>query len=254
MSSEKRFASGSQKRKQKAKLETQIKKIPKITAFFPDQLSSDLAGTSASAEAPGNSVDVDSSLEVTADEADAESDITSNDAVAASTVFSTADDHDQTMQTSISVPSTDPALWNTTDAKLIDYWILVDLKLAGIVTANIVNLQGRSRTLTGSSMILHSRKLFHQVRRSRGIGCCIHHRVVVFSVSYADYSNPIVNPLCVKMDSMLGITSTDSLTMNSLPIIGKPWNSIPFELRRKKHWIVFLQTKLKNRKIIGEKF
>ena len=72
MSSEKRFASGSQKRKQKAKVETQIEKIPKIISFFPDQLSSDLAGTSTSTEAPGNSFVVDSNLKVNADQADAE--------------------------------------------------------------------------------------------------------------------------------------------------------------------------------------
>ena len=81
-------------------------------------MSPDLAGTSTSTEAPGNSVVVDTNLKVNADEADDEADITSNDAEDASSVFSTAD-----AETSISVPSTDPALWNITYAKVVDYWI-----------------------------------------------------------------------------------------------------------------------------------
>lgn len=122
MSSEKRYASGSQKRKQKAKEETQTKKLPKITAFFTDQLSTDvtdLAETSKSTEA---------NVEVNVDdhEVDAATDITSNDAEAASIGLSTADGESRETSTSVQTDTfhlTDPALWNTADAKLVDYWI-----------------------------------------------------------------------------------------------------------------------------------
>jgi hypothetical protein len=122
MSSKKRYASGSQKRKQKAKEETQTKKLPKITAFFTDQLSTDvtdLAETSKSTEA---------NVEVNVDdhEVDAATDITSNDAEAASIGLSTADGESRETSTSVQTETfhlTDPALWNTTDAKLVDYWI-----------------------------------------------------------------------------------------------------------------------------------
>jgi len=117
MSSKTRFKSGCEKRKQKVKLETEIKKIPKISAFFPDHLSSsELAGTSMSTETAGKSIDVDVvvvdfNLEVDADETESGTDTTLNDAVDADT------------KTSIAIPSTDPANWNTIDAKLVDFWI-----------------------------------------------------------------------------------------------------------------------------------
>ena len=132
-------------------------------------------------------------------------------------------------RSSISVPSTDSAIWNITDAKVVDYWIRRGPETCrnrdGQYIKSSRSVKNINRKLNDSAFT----KTLPSVRRSSGIGCCIHRRLVVFSASYADYSNPTVNPLWLKIDWTLGITSTDSLTMNNYLIIGKPWRSIPFE-------------------------
>ena len=50
MSSQRRFASGAQKRKQKASREENLQKLPKITAFVSDKECSSSAETSVNCE------------------------------------------------------------------------------------------------------------------------------------------------------------------------------------------------------------
>jgi len=122
LSSGNSFASGAKKRKQKAKLEAEIKKISKITKFFPDQLSS--AGARTSTEAPASPAEVKSNLTGNDDETDpnsgdAAADPTYIDAESSSTPLEAL----STAKAFVSVPSSDPALRNTSDSKLVDYWI-----------------------------------------------------------------------------------------------------------------------------------
>ena len=77
----KTFCKWAQKRKQKAKLESEIKKSSKITVFFPDQLSSAGAGTST--EAPASPAEVKSDLTGNDDETDPNS----GDAAAENVLF-----------------------------------------------------------------------------------------------------------------------------------------------------------------------
>jgi len=154
------------------------------------------AGAGTSTEAPASPAEVKSDFTGNDDETDqnfgdAAADPTYINAESSSTPLEAL----STAEAFVSVPSTDPALWNTSNSKLVDYWIRCGPETCRNHDGSYINLPGTSRTSTGSSMIQHLRRPFHQVKQCSDNGYRIRHRLVVFSVLCADYSKPKVQQL-----------------------------------------------------------
>ena len=168
MSSQRRFTSGAQKRKQKASREENLQKVPKITAFLSDKDCSSSAETSqtfnntssTAVNTESNSIvthtsftaDTDSIVANTSFTADIQPCSISTDTssfASTSTIFNTdSESHSIAGKTNVSLttaivapPSSDPALITLLTLHLLTIGFDVDLKGVETVMAATPNLQ-----------------------------------------------------------------------------------------------------------------